>query len=300
MLAGLVALAGAIVVLRSFGPRYRIGRLLGATPRVSVAEAIALASNAQGRYVRVAGRIDSDEPFEDADHRPLVVRRTTLAVGAQGRGRQPWLPFETTLEAVPFIVREGLDEIVVDANALAEGLVVVPRESVGRVADLGDRAPPGRPPDAPARLVIEQASVVDHATVAGVPIRGDDGSVRMTAGLGRPLILTTLDDAEAMRVLAHGETARPRLAAVLLAAAGLLLALGAAWWLVDAIAAPQVALAASPEPTVRPGSDTRSSGAGPGLVGDPLFAIAAVVAIGLAALVLSLSYVRLTARRDPG
>jgi hypothetical protein len=122
----------------------------------------------------------------------------------------------------------------------------------------------------------------------------------MTAGLGRPLILTTLDDAEAMRVLAQGETARPRLAAVLLAAAGVLLALGTAWWLLDAIAAPQVALAASPEPTVRPGSDTRSSGAGPGLVGDPLFAIAAVVAIGLAAVVLSLSYVRLAARRDPG
>jgi hypothetical protein len=63
-------------------------------------------------------------------------------------------------------------------------------------------------------------------------------------------------------------------------------------WLVMAMPA----VAATPGPTAGAGGDPRSSGQGPGLVGDPLFAVAAVVAIGVAALVLTLAYVRLTAR----
>ena len=54
-------------------------------------------------------------------------------------------------------------------------------------------------------------------------------------------------------------------------------------------------LAASPTPGA--GGDPRSSGQGPGLVGDPAFAILAVVAIGVGALVVTLAYVRLTGGR---
>ena len=55
--------------------------------------------------------------------------------------------------------------------------------------------------------------------------------------------------------------------------------------------------AASPTPAA-PGGDPRSSGQGPGLVGDPAFALLAVVAIGLASVVATLAYVRLTRRRN--
>ena len=55
-------------------------------------------------------------------------------------------------------------------------------------------------------------------------------------------------------------------------------------------------LAASPTPDVVVG-DPRSSGQGPGLVGDPLSAVLAVVVIGVGAVVATLVYVRLTARR---
>jgi hypothetical protein len=55
-------------------------------------------------------------------------------------------------------------------------------------------------------------------------------------------------------------------------------------------------LAASPSPDPIVG-DPRSSGQGPGLVGDPLFALLAVVAIGVGSVVATLIYVRLTARR---
>jgi len=53
-------------------------------------------------------------------------------------------------------------------------------------------------------------------------------------------------------------------------------------------------LAADPSPTAAAGGDPRSSGQGPGLVGDPLFAIGIVVGIGLLALGATLLYVRLT------
>ncbi len=56
-------------------------------------------------------------------------------------------------------------------------------------------------------------------------------------------------------------------------------------------------MAASPSPSAGIGGDPRSSGQGPGLVGDPAFALLAVVAIGVGALVLTLVYVRLTAHR---
>ncbi len=56
------------------------------------------------------------------------------------------------------------------------------------------------------------------------------------------------------------------------------------------------AFAASPTPDPIVG-DPRSSGQGPGLVGDPLFALLAVVVIGVVSVVATLAYVRLTARR---
>jgi len=73
---------------------------------------------------------------------------------------------------------------------------------------------------------------------------------------------------------------------VLVAAAGVL-------WLACALAT----LAASPTPEP-PVGDPRSSGQGPGLVGDPGFALLAVVAIGVGTVAATLIYVRLTARND--
>lgn len=84
-------------------------------------------------------------------------------------------------------------------------------------------------------------------------------------------------------------TATLRATAAVVAAA--LVALGV--WLTTAL----TTLAASPSPAV-PGGDPRSSGQGPGLVGDPAFALLAVLAIGLGSVVATLAYVRLTGRRD--
>jgi hypothetical protein len=225
--AGLLALVTGVAVLRTFGPRYRVGRLLATTPRVSVDEARAIAAAGRRRYVRVDGRIDSDEDFEDTEHRPLVFRRTRL----EARHTTGWQAFEDRRERVAFHVNEGLSSILVDDAALDAGLVVVPRESVGVAADLGDRVPAELPASTPVRARIEQVSSVEHAVVLGVPVveAGGGGEPRMTTGLGRPLVLTTLEPAEAMRVLTGGRTARPRFAAVLLAGGVVLAAVGVAW-----------------------------------------------------------------------
>jgi hypothetical protein len=303
-----LVLGGA--VLRTFGPRYRVGRLLATTPRISIAEALELAASGRRRYVRIDGRIDAEDEFEDADHRPLVYRRTRL----ESRAGRAWRVFEDQRQAVPFEIREGLHAIGVDDAALDAGLVVVPRESVGTAADLPDRVPAGLAGDTPVRLRIDQVSSVEHAIVLGVPVPAAGGDAaagrppdaRMSAGLGRPLVLTVLEPPEAMRVLAGNGRGRARLAAVCLAAGAALILASLAWLglasIVPGLSAvvpglggliPGV-LAASPEPSVGAGGDPRSNGQGPGLVGTPGLAIAAVVAIGIVAVIATTIYVRLT------
>ena len=62
------------------------------------------------------------------------------------------------------------------------------------------------------------------------------------------------------------------------------------------VALPAIARAA--DPSASPGGaagDPRSSGQGPGLVGNPGWALAIVIVIGVTALIVTLAYVRLTA-----
>ncbi len=230
LVAGLVALAAGALVLRSYGTSYRVGRLLASTPEVSVSEARSLAGGPR-RYVRVRGRIDAEDEFEDDAHRPLVFRRTRLQLGHGTR----WTAFEDHRERVTFEIRDGLDGIVIDDAALDVGLVVVPRESVGTAADLMDRVPPGTAAETPVRLRVEQVSSIEHAIVLGVPSIGPAGLPILSAGLGRPLILTTLEPAEAMRILTDGGRRRPRAAAACLIGGLVLVAAGLLWAVVGAL-----------------------------------------------------------------
>lgn len=214
--AALACVVVALLLLRSLGVRYRVGRLLSAAPLIDIAAARELVTG-PARYVRVTGRITSDEEFPDENDRPLVYRRKRVEIGDGPGGK--WRTIADEREAVPFGVETRDDFIAVDEGAISDGLVAIPRESAGTLADLpkelvADLADlPSA--DAPARLVIEQLSAVEHATVCGTPILRN-GQPTMSAGAGRPLIITTLDAPAAMRVLAAGDRPRVVGAAVLL------------------------------------------------------------------------------------
>lgn len=215
-LLGVAFLGAGLAILRGFGDRYRVGRLLAAAPAVTIPEALELARAGRTRYVRVGGRITSADVFPDELDRPLVYRRTRLEVEQGGA----WRVVDEQREAVDFALEDRGDAIALDAAALAEGLVVLPRIATGKAADLPAELSPAIDPAAPARQRVEQISAVEHAQAVGVPRLDGAGSAVLGAGMGRPLILTTLERDEAMRVLAAGRAGRLR-AAVLVGAVGL-------------------------------------------------------------------------------
>jgi hypothetical protein len=230
--AGVIAAAAGLLVLATFGSSLRIGRLLGSTPKVSVEEALSLARRGLPGYVRIEGRIDSENEFEDELHRPLVFRRQRI----ETRSGSSWHRLDEDRTAVDFDIREGLESIAIDHAALGDGLVVIPREAVGAAGEIPEIVGDAIPAATPVRLRIEQVSSVEHAVALGQPRIDDAGRVTLTAGLGRPLILTTLDPAEAMRILAGGSRLRPALAAMLLAGGIGCIVLGTAWLVVGAVA----------------------------------------------------------------
>lgn len=231
LLLGALALGVGVLVLRSFGPGYRIGRILAGTPTVTIGEAVGLARAGSTRTVRVQGRIDAADEFEDDAHRPLVLRRVRLLA----RRASGWETIDDTTRSVPFALSEELDTIGVDLAALEGGLVVVPRVSEGTAGDAPGSIPGELPAETPIRLLIEQISSVEHATAVGRPALGPDGSPVLTGAGADPLYLSTLENDEAMRILAGGSRLRPLAVAVSFLAGSILLALGIALALLGAI-----------------------------------------------------------------
>src|SRR5690242_8928580 len=166
---GVAALAVALFLLRSLGPRFRLGRILSAAREVSIAEALELATQ-RPVYVRVTGRVTRDEEFPDENDRPLVFRRTLLEVAT---APTKWRTVLDEREAVPFGVESRTDFIAIDQDALGDGLVAIPRVATGKVAELhGDMADAakGVDPDSAAQLTFEQLSAVEQVTACGTPV----------------------------------------------------------------------------------------------------------------------------------
>lgn len=231
LVAGVAALGSGWLVLRGLGPGARIGRILAATPQVGMAQARAIAERGARRYVAIAGRIDSDDEFEDEHQRPLVFRRTRL----EARSGSEWTSLEDRREVAAFDLSEGPDTIAVDGDAIEDGLVVIVREAEGTAGEIPDRVPEGMPAGTPVRLRVEQLSSVDHALALGVPSLDPSRGPILRPGMGRPLILTNLERSEALRLLAAGRRGTARAASTLLAAGVVLVGLGLAWGAIDAL-----------------------------------------------------------------
>ena len=273
-----VVIVGAALILlglllsRRTDSRTRAGQLLAGLSPISPTEALRLAAlrGDAAPYLAIKGSIDAPEIFEDENHRPLVYRREQVSIADEGG----WRVIDTAERSLPFVVSDPSSSISIATADLADGLVVVERRWEGSVAELHAAGREYQSPETAAlvaaiaasdptrgaRVGLEQISNLDRATAAGQLV---DGELR--AGAGRPLVVTTLERAEALRLL--GAEGRGRLAsstlALALLALGVLLLIGG---IALTLASPALgADAVSPSPTPTPESgDARNGGVGVG------------------------------------
>jgi len=271
-LVGAALIVSGLLLSRRTDVRTRAGQLLAGLSPITPTEALRLAAlrGASAPYLAIKGSIDAPEIFEDESHRPLVYRRERVSIADE----QGWRVIDEAVRSLPFVISDASSAINVSTADLADGLVVVERRWEGSVADLHAAGREYQSPETAAlvaaiaasdptrgaRVGLEQISNLDRATAAGQLV---DGELR--AGAGRPLVVTTLERADALRLL--GGEGRGRLAsstaALALFALGLLLLLGG---IALALASPTLgADAASPSPTPTPESgDARNGGVGVG------------------------------------
>uniref|UniRef100_UPI00404AD77A hypothetical protein n=1 Tax=Candidatus Limnocylindrus sp. TaxID=2802978 RepID=UPI00404AD77A len=273
-LIGVALLVIGLLLSRRTDARTRAGQLLAGLSPISPTEALKLAAlrGESAPYLAIKGSIDAPEIFEDEHHRPLVFRRERVSIADEGG----WRVIDTAERSLPFVVSDPSNSISIATADLADGLVVVERRWEGSVAELHAAGREYQRPETAAlvaalatsdptrgaRVGLEQVSNLDRATAAGQLV---DGELR--AGAGRPLVVTTLERADALRLL--GGEARGRLVsstlALALLAIGLLLLLGG---VALALASPALgADAASPSPTPTPNpesGDARNGGVGVG------------------------------------
>lgn len=275
-----VVVVGAALILfglllsRRTDARTRSGQLLAGLSPISPTEALKFAAlrGDAAPYLAIKGSIDAPEIFEDENHRPLVFRRERVSIADEGG----WRVIDTAERSLPFVVSDPSSSVSIATADLADGLVVVERRWEGSVVELHAAGREYQSPETAAlvaaiaasdptrgaRVGLEQISNLDRATAAGQLV---DGELR--AGAGRPLVVTTLERAEALRLL--GSEGRGRLAsstaALALFALGLLLLLGG---IALALASPALgadAVSPSPTPTPNPESgDARNGGVGVG------------------------------------
>lgn len=269
--AGLIALS--VWASRRGGTRARSARLMAGLAPVSPEEALLVG---EGRYLAVQGSIDAAEAFDDENHRPLVYRRERVLV----REGDTWRELERAVRSVQFFITSPSASIEIDADSLGDGLVVIERQWEGSVLEL---VASGRTftddatsalvtalatsaPTLTARVVLEQISTLDRGTVVGLLRNG-----RLTAaGAGQPLVLTTLDRRDALRILgseARGSLAISLITLTALVAGVLTVGIAIVGLLGEISASMNATTSPSPSQTVSPESgDARNGGVatGPG------------------------------------
>ena len=304
-LIGAALLVIGLLLSRRTDARTRAGQLLAGLSPISPTEALKLAAlrGDSAPYLAIKGSIDAPEIFEDEHHRPLVFRRERVSIADEGG----WRVIDTAERSLPFVVSDPSNSISIATADLADGLVVVERRWEGSVAELHAAGREYQRPETAAlvaalatsdptrgaRVGLEQVSNLDRATAAGQLV---DGELR--AGAGRPLVVTTLERADALRLL--GGEARGRLVsstlALALLAIGLLFLLGG---VALALASPALgADAASPSPTPTPNpesGDARNGGVGVGPGG--LLGLVVMFALPLLFAVIVVLITRLVTRQ---
>lgn len=297
-LIGAALIALGVWLSRRVDARTRTGQLLAGLTPLTPTAALQLAALRGGTlpYLAIQGSVDAPEIFEDEHHRPLVYRRERVSI-ADG---DQWRVIDVAVRSLPFVLSDPSNEVRIAVDDLADGLVVVERRWEGSVAELHAATREYQSAEARdlvaalalsdptrrARVGLEQISSLDRATAAGQLVEGE-----LRAGSGRPLVVTTLERAEALRLLGGERSGRLALSSVALAilVLGVLLLIGG---IASALASPAVgveSVSAAPAPSPSPESgDARNGGVsvGPGgllgliaMFALPLFLASIVVVI---------------------
>jgi hypothetical protein len=181
LIAGLAVLVAGVLLLRTYGPNYRVGRLLASTPEVGVAEA-------RGWQMAAALCPSTGGSIPRTTSRTTRIGRSSSVGRAPAPTRRGWVSFEDRRERVPFEVRDGLDGIAIDDADLDTGLVVVPRESIG-LRPMWPTASRGHLARDPGPLWVDQVRRSNTRSCwASRPRR--HGAPRCRPVSGRPLVLT--------------------------------------------------------------------------------------------------------------
>jgi hypothetical protein len=224
VVAGIGLLIGAVsfVALRRSGARHDVARRLAGPPEVTVGSL--LDGPVPERPVRVAGRIRCRTPMDMGDGERLVAFHRDVEVLVSGR----WRSIERMRETRSFELWDHDGSLTFDPAQAAEPLIAIPSVWHGDPADLEEphasavaRLAERDGPATSARAVVRSINVTDRLLVLALPVRGEDGRVRLAPPDGGYLV-TNLALPDAMRLLGGGNR---RVAALSIVGVGVAIAL---------------------------------------------------------------------------
>lgn len=236
---GLLALAGALVGLASWvafraaGAQPALARRLAGPREVKVGQLLDAAELPQ-RPVRVVGRIRCRDPLEAGEGERLVAFHRDVEVMAGAR----WRSVERLRETRSFELWDHDGSLTVDPAGAAEPLVAIPKVWRGHPSQLDEphasaaaRLAERHGPATAARSVIRTVNVTDRLLVVALPVRGEDGRIRLEPPPGG-FVITTLALDDAMRLLGGSRRRLTVVAVIGVAVSAALVAVGAVGFLV--------------------------------------------------------------------
>lgn len=211
--AGGLAVAGGVLLIRSSGALTGTGRRLAAARTVPLAELVAQAASNDlpAEPIRIEGRVRCANPIETPDGDRLAALHRDVEVALpDGRRRT----IERLRDARTVDLWERASSVRVDLGVAAEPLITIPQVWEGSPNELPESYRPAierlsteaGPPTA-ARATTRQVTLVDQLTVLAVARRDSAGRLELVPPNGG-FVVSAVDLDIAMRLLAGPRRSR--------------------------------------------------------------------------------------------
>lgn len=213
LVAGGLAMAGGVMLIRSSGALTGVGRRLAAARTVPLAELIAQAASDElpAEPIRVEGRVRCANPIETPDGDRLAALHRDVEV-ALPDGR--WRTIERLRDTRTVDLWERANSVRIDLGAAAEPLITIPQVWEGSPDELPasyrpaiERLTAEAGPPTAARSTTRQITLVDQLTVLAVGRRDPAGQLQLAPPTGG-FVVSAVDLDVAMRLLAGPRRSR--------------------------------------------------------------------------------------------